>query len=105
MKKDDYFVIAYKVLANLYESLKAGESVDAKTISSEALGINEKYWSWIMRAMRDSGRMTGVEDVIGGAMIADPEITEEGIVFLQENSCMAKARRFLTEIKAAVPGL
>ena len=105
MRKDDYFVIAYRILAVLYEKLKAGESVDLREISHETMGINERYWAWIMRAMRDSGRMTGVEDVAGGVVVDEPEITETGILFLMENSGIEKAKRFLKELKAAVPGL
>ena len=109
MKKDDYFVIAYKILAYLYECLKAGEAPDMNIISADALEINEKYWKCIMTSLFDEGRITGGkyasfpnEFFIG---VRNPQITEKGIVFLQDNSSIEKAKRFLMEIKAIVPGL
>ena len=110
MKKDDYFVVSYKILAYLYECLKAGEEPDMEVISAGALGINEKYWHCIMRSQFENGRISGgkyTPDYAGGVFlgIRHPVITEAGIEFLQENSSMNRAKKFLTDIKAMVPGL
>lgn len=105
MKNDDYFVVAYKILNYLYECLKAGKNADVTQIDEKSMNINVRYWEWIMRALRESGRLIGVLDVIGGIAIDGLEITEEGIIFLQENSSIEKARAFLKETKAMVPGI
>lgn len=44
MAKDDFFVIAYRILAYLYSCMKAGEIPDVAKISYEKLKIPEKYW-------------------------------------------------------------
>lgn len=45
MAKDDYFVLAYRVLAYLYECLKAGERPDMKYLSfgNRHFPIGESY--------------------------------------------------------------
>ena len=110
MKKDDYFVISYRILAYLYDCLKKGNSPQMDVISAEAMGINEKYWHCILRSLVEKGRIRGgvyAPDIAGGGFlgVSNPMITEEGICFLQENSSMSRAKRFLIEIKAMVPGL
>ena len=106
MKKDDYFVIAYQILSYLYECLKAGVDADVRKINEKKFNINERYWNWIMKALYRSDRIEGVMEVAGrnDIKIGALEITEEGIIFLQENSNMEKAKNFLKEIKAIVPG-
>jgi hypothetical protein len=36
---------------------------------------------------------------------SEPEITMDGIEFMQENSAIARAKAFLKELKEIVPGL
>ena len=110
MKKDDFFVVSYKILAYLYEWLKAGEEPDMAEISAEALGINEKYWHCIMRSQFEERRITGgkyAPSYVGGDFLGvkHPAITETGIAFLQDNSSISKAKKFLMDIKAMVPGI
>lgn len=40
MAKDDYFVLAYRILKYLYECFKAGERADTDMFGPAALGIN-----------------------------------------------------------------
>ena len=109
MKNDDYFVVAYKILAYLYECVKLGEKPDKDAISAEALEINERYWSFVMKSLFDEGRITGgkhssqpYEFFVG---IRNPQITEKGIVFLMENSSIEKAKKFLMDLKKMIPGI
>ena len=46
MARDDYFVIAAKILDYLYKCLKKGIAPDPELLSPEALGINESYWNF-----------------------------------------------------------
>lgn len=112
MAKDDFFVIAYKILAYLYECLKAGESPRLDEISDERLGIAEKYWYSIITMLYNEGYLSGVKEVHipwqkGTTLYraCDPEITIKGIEFLQNNSSMAKARETLKDLKAMIPGI
>lgn len=43
MAKDDYFVLAYRILKYLYECFKAGERADTEMFGPGALGINNGY--------------------------------------------------------------
>ena len=108
MKENDYFVISYRILAYLYDCLKEAREVDRDVVSYQALGINEAYHNWIMKALYEAGRISGVYPINGSKYVKivykDLEITEQGIIFLQENSSIEKAKRFLKDIKAIIPG-
>lgn len=111
MAKDDYFVIAYKLLAYLYSCLKAGEDVDVKLIqyNSEYINVGENYWYYILEHLYKDGYIEGVsikraiDDFIYISNMPKIMITPKGIEFLQRESNMQKAKEFLKEIKAMVP--
>lgn len=113
MAKDDYYVIAYRILAYLYTCLKAGEEPDLSYISadSEAIQISQNYWEYIIRNLYEDGYLEGISllPVIGrqtpGIKLRGVMITPKGIDFLQNNSSMAKARDFLKTLKETIPGL
>jgi hypothetical protein len=114
MAKDDYFVIAYRILAYLYACLKAGETPDIDYISadSKAINISLNYWEYVMRHLYNDGYIEGVDLVpITGrktkaVRVSDEiTITPKGIEFLQENSSMSKAKEFLKTLKETIPGL
>ena len=110
MAKDDFFVIAYRILAYLYQCMKEGERPNMEDISFQRLGIPERYWYSVIRNLRSGGYIRGIEIVegIGGTIFLseiNPEITIAGIEFLQENSSMAKAKQFLKELKEIIPGI
>lgn len=114
MAKDDYYVIAYRILAYLYACLKSGESPDISYISaqSEDISISQSYWEYIIRHLLEDeyiegvtllpvvGRENPVVEIRGNIMI-----TPKGIDFLQNNSAMSKARDFLKTLKETIPGL
>lgn len=114
MKKDDYFVIVYRILAYLYECLKKGEKPSAEYLEhgTEAFPVNQIYWSCIVRSLQERGYIKGVHiiPVVGaddGVVEITPSvhITMEGVVFLQENSTFERVKKFLKEIKEIVPGI
>ena len=109
MAKDDYFVLAYRILKYLYACFKAGEKADLDMFGPDALGINNGYWVNMLESLSNEGYITGVEfpSAIGSirnAKVYDARITQKGIEFLEDNSRMKKAADFLRAVKEAVPG-
>lgn len=110
MAKDDYFVVAYRILRYLYECFKAGEHADVEMFGPDALGINNGYWVNLLESLSNEGYMTGVEfppsiGSIRGAKVYDARITQKGIEFLEDNAKIKKAANFLKTLKETVPGL
>ena len=113
MARDDYFIVVYKILAYLYKCVKNGESPDIyNVITAEAYGISESYFDYILYEMANSGYIRGVSvfNVLGKLspcvkLTSEAVITPKGIEYLQENSVIEKAKKFLKEIKETIPGL
>lgn len=110
MAKDDYFKIMYVILKELYETMKAGERFDKKSISPERLGINDGYLLSILEELLDNGFIKGL--AIGNSKtgkyvsdLNDMRITMKGVQFLEENSMMRKVAEALKDVKDIVPGL
>ena len=111
MAKDDYHVIVYQILSYLYVQLKAGKPADPAMLAPDSryLGINRKYWLYIMKNLINDQLISNVtitelwdgEPDIQG--LEDAEITPKGIEFLCDNSFLSKAKEFLKDIKAIVP--
>lgn len=111
MSKDDYYVIAYKLLAYLYTQLKHGEAVDPQMISHDGqlFQINHSYWLYILENLQEQGYIRNIkftkpwgEDII----VSDLEscqITPAGIGYLLDNDLLAKAKRWLKDAKEIVP--
>lgn len=110
MVKDDFFVVAYRILAYLYSCMKAGGIPDMGMISPEKLNIPERYWNSIIGNLYRAGYITGIQSYtnLNGETIYTPhsmEITMTGIEYLQSNTMMEKAKSFLRELKEIIPGL
>lgn len=60
MAKDDYFVLAYRILSYLYACFKAGEQPDMDCISADVLHIPVGYWFNIMRSLTEEGYIVGL---------------------------------------------
>ncbi|BAK45564.1 YjcQ family protein [Eggerthella sp. YY7918] len=109
MANDDMHVIMYKILAYLYDCMKKGEEPQNSMISydSDLLGIPAAYWNQIMAQMVELGLVKGIAvryyDNSPTVLISKPYVTLEGVQFMQENSMMSKALKFLKESKAALP--
>lgn len=109
MAFDDMHVVMYKILAYLYACMKSGEKVNEANIRCDALGINEPYWTSIMVELMERGYVKGLmvrkADNSQTVVPVNPSVTMTGVEFLMENSMMAKAKQFLMDFKATVPGL
>lgn len=110
MAHDDMHVVAYKILAYLYSCMKKGEKPCERYLKSDGdlLSIPYQYWATIVKDMFDRGYVEGfvASGSWGGDLVVvfdNPRITMEGVEFLQGNSMMAKAVKFLKETKSALP--
>jgi hypothetical protein len=108
MSRDDYHVVVYKILAYLYECLKADVVPKLEKVA-ELVSIEPGYLNNIYAMMLESDYLTGIhlseyksrkqsEQVWIGAV----RITEKGIEYLMTNSLMAKAKDFLGDTFLAV---
>lgn len=110
MAKDDYFVIAYRILAHLYECLKNGGEPEPEIISYQALEIRESYWAGILTELHEKGyiRGKGFTPLLSGKVpieMRSLRITQDGIEFMQENSMMTKAKEVARNLLEFIPGL
>lgn len=109
MARDDMHVVMYKILAYLYDCMKKGIEPRQSAIAhdSDILDIPERYWKQIMMQLVDRNLVAGIAikrfDNEAHVMILSPYVTLEGVQFMQENSMMAKAQRFLKSSKEALP--
>ena len=115
MSKDDYYVIAYKLLSYLYSCLKNGDyPINTKNLTHDSyilkISINELYWEYIVRHLYEEGYIDGV-DIIDVCSPTLPEvkinswieITPSGIDFLNNISNMIKVKELLKDIKEILP--
>jgi len=110
MAHDDIHVLMYKVLVYLYGCMKRGIRPDEEKISCGGdlfQGIPHAYWIQVMRELVDKDLVRGIavfySDDAPSVIIHDPSVTLEGVEFMQENTMMRKAARFLKEVKDATP--
>ena len=106
MAKDDYDVIAYRVLVYLYACMKRKILFEDVTFQA-AVRKNvesDEYFASILRMMQDEGYIRGLmfTDAWGGDFILasdirNARITAAGIHYLQENSKMKKVGEALKE--------
>ena len=108
MEKNDYFEISYKILSYLYDCFMEGSRADIAFYGADALGINRAYWVNVMESLTDEGYIKGVEIInsaggrVGVANI-NIKITKSGIVYLQENTSIEKAKKALKTAKEIIP--
>lgn len=103
MVKDEYYVIVYKILSYLYQCLKLGKKIDEKCIDNDNkyISINLDYWKYIIVKMIDEEYISNVQydrTWCGEIIISNldqAQITPKGIEYLNENSLMEKAKKFL----------
>lgn len=110
MAKDDYFVIACKVLAYYYACLR-GEAVFNEAVLEKLTdreNIPEQYWWYILRNLTEEGYLSGITFTkawgnvfVPADDLQDGQITPKGIAYLHDNSTMAKAKELI--LSAASP--
>lgn len=102
MAKDDYFVIAYKLLTIIYVSLKSGKTVSNDQLKELSEGIPYQYWEYILKTLSAEGYVSGVipvSSLSGNSIkIINLQITPKGIEYLQDNSMMKKAGNFVKKL-------
>lgn len=113
MARDDYHVIAARILAYLYACLKEGEKPDHEYLEylKESLSVTQSYWDYILLTLSEEEyikgvtalRVAGLTDPV--AKIGDLSITPKGIEYMENNTTIAKAKRFLKDLKEMIPGL
>ncbi|AZN76471.1 hypothetical protein CXB72_04675 [Lactobacillus acidophilus] len=104
MAKDDYFVIAYKLLTILYVSLKSGKTISNDQLKQLSEGIPFEYWEYILKSLNEECYVTGVISISSlsgdSIKITNLQITPKGIEYLQDNSKMQKVKDFLKETRS-----
>lgn len=109
MAKDDYFVIAYRLLKYLYDCVKKGKAPNTEALCAEFFSINEEYWQYILRTLYEDGYISGIfiNKTLGAAPYAmglnKMEITPKGILYLEENSVFQKIRGAVKDIAEILP--
>lgn len=102
MAQNDMEIIIYKILAYLYECMKAGKHPRMEDMGStcQMFSIPRSYWEQIMRELIDCGYVKGFRYRANKSaqsifMLDDVGITLKGREFLRDNSGMQKAKEFL----------
>lgn len=105
MPKNDYFVMAYKLLKYLYECLKSGTHPNINLITAESkfFPIGNEYFTYLIENLVNEGYIRNVkvakyDDEISVIITADMQITPKGIEYLQENNMMNKMAKAITNI-------
>lgn len=109
MSKDDFAVIAYKLLSYLYECLKAGVPASLDK-AQELCGVNPMYFHAVLSDLeRKSLLILNAFRNSGGdyALVNEFRITIDGAEFLSENDSMKKiasaiGEAFSSTLKAAL---
>ena len=111
MAKNDMEVIQYKILAYLYESLKAGHATSLGEVAWKCrlFDITREYWLVIMKTLIDDGYVSGLKyieakDMEGILEVGRFAITGEGRKYLVENSTMQNVKVMLGEAFKIVLG-
>ena len=110
MAKDDYYVLAAKVLVYLYKRLKKKTSEDLSYLSpyTKQFPVDAEYFDYVIENLARQGMIEGV--VVTPVWGAHPlveisqtiRITPAGIDYLQENSKIRKILELLPEAAGLV---
>lgn len=106
----DNFKTIYKILKKL-EMAMDEDSFDFNTVNHEAMDISQMRWNRIIEMMIVNGFISGVKfiEADGQPFLAfrsyEPNITLEGLQYLEENSAMKKVAKLLKGVKDILPML
>jgi len=104
MAKDDYFVIAYRLLKYLYDCLKKSKKPNMAVLDADFFGIENEYWQYIIKNLFTDGYIEGVIQLDGGVMPrTDLCVTPKGIQYLEENSLFQKIKGTVKDIAEIIP--
>lgn len=110
MPKDDYFVIAYRLLKYLYDCRKKSRRPGREVLDPDFFQIDNGYWEYILRNLFADGYVEGI-DVIqicgkpdpGVKILSNFGIMPKGIQYLSENSMFAKIKGAVKDIAEMIP--
>lgn len=106
MEYNDYYVIALRILRQVYNAVKQGETVDVDQISPQKYEINEKYWNTIIQIMVEDGLLKDRAKGMNFTMIeANPswlKITAKGIALLFGPDALRQAMVTARELDAGL---
>ena len=110
MARDDYFVIAYRLLKYLYDCLKKGNKPNNEVLDSDFFKIGEDYWCYILNNLFEDGYITGISsfNVLGVyekrvKILPTLKITPKGIQYLEENTLFQKIKGTVKDIADIIP--
>ena len=110
MAKDDFHVIAYRILQYLYECMKAGQDPEIDKINAKNYEINDRYFNTIIKELYNNGYIDNVSEMnVVGCIYTQYKISQnisitlKGIEYLTDNSFIEKAKNFFIETKKIVP--
>lgn len=104
MAKDDYFLVACKILTYYYACLQGDTVFSEATLErlADRRDIPEQYWWYILRNLTEEGYLSGIAFTKAWGNIFIPsddlengQITPAGIAYLHDNSTMAKAKNLI----------
>lgn len=104
----DNFKIIYKILKVFEKNLDV-EEPDWEDLTPEKLNISEVLWRNLIQMLIKAGYIDGIKitSTATGTYITsiNPQITLQGLQYLEENSMMRKAYRLAKGIKDITPGI
>lgn len=104
----DNFKIIYKILKVFEKNLDV-EEPDWEDLTSQKLNISEVLWQNLIQMLIKAGYIDGIKitSTATGTYITpiNPQITLQGLQYLEENSMMRKAYRLAKGIKDITPGI
>lgn len=104
MAKNDFYVVACVILEYLYTCLRDNRKVDINNIDYAHMDVSKEYWDYILNELYENGYIKGCISYShktgkGILLTSDLNITLKGIDYLQSNTMMLSARKFLSEAK------
>lgn len=109
MKRDSMEVLMYKALKYLYRCMRKGEEPSDDMLAHDGYLFGEvpyPYWAAIWCELIDMGLVKGVKrlETAEGITISFscPTITFAGREFMNDNSTMKKAAKFVNAVKPGV---
>ena len=110
MGRNDYHVIACKLLKYLYDCLRKGKEINFDFLTPEYFKVDGGYWDYVLRHLVEDGHIEGAillpimgTTEQGVKMTKSLNITPKGIEYLDENSAMKKAKDFLELAQGFIP--
>ncbi|WP_418844181.1 YjcQ family protein [Phascolarctobacterium succinatutens] len=104
----DNFKIIYKILKVFEKNLDV-EGPDWEDLTPQKLNISEVLWQNLIQMLIKAGYIDGIKitSTATGTYITpiNPQITLQGLQYLEENSMMRKAYRLAKGIKDITPGI